>query len=84
MKRLWILAIVILVGMASMMPMQTALADGHEAVTHSPCDWLDLNYDDTIDITDVSMVVEGYGTLYYLTDIGRVVSQFGQYGLVCL
>ncbi len=89
-----LIALLSVLGMALNDPTPFEVAGAQEApdvtpvvgdgVTQSPCEWLDLNRDGRIDITDVGMVVEGYGTIYYLTDIGRVVSQFGQYGMVCL
>ncbi len=91
MKRLWILALVILVGIAVMLPTPVALADpdvtpviGDEPVLIGPEFCPDVTGDGVVDIADVVTVVKGYGTVYYITDIGAVAADYGRVGLVCL
>lgn len=84
MKRLWILALVILVGIAVMLPTPVALADSHtilvDPVVYGPEFCTDVTGDGVVDIADVVTVVKGYGTVYYITDIGAVVADFGLVG----
>ncbi len=40
----------------------------------------DVTGDGVVDIADVVTVVKGYGTVYYITDIGAVVADYGRVG----
>lgn len=84
MKRL--LAIVILAVAATVVPVQTALADNHlttvgdEPVLIGPEFCADVDGSGNVDIRDVGLVVAGFGTVYYITDIGQVAADFGRVG----